>query len=507
MSLLGIDVGTSGCKCGLFSESGSMLNLAYEEYDYQRPQPGLAELDTQQVWQQIKRTICKAAGVPAADKNPIKAVCVSSLGEAIVPVTAEREILGPSLLNFDGRGDEYLASLLSTMPKEHLYGINGNTLGSPYSLTKLKWIKQHWPEVYERANKFLHWSGFVSFMLGADAFVDYSLANRTLLFDLTREGWSDELLKWADLDREKLPSTVPSGKIIGSVTRSIAAELDIPAGIPIVSGGHDQCCNSVGCGVIEAGRAMYGMGTYICVVPVFGSRPEPAAMIERGLNTEHHVVPSRYVSFIYNQGGSLVKWFRDTFAQAERQKAIESGRDVYGELFAEIPEDPAKVVILPHFTITGPPHFIQDSSGVIAGLKLETSRGEILKGIVEATTFYIRECLERLPEMGIEIQEYCAVGGGSKSDAWVQICADILGRSFVRPQVNEAGILGAAILAATGCGVYNSIAAGVEAMVSLKRSFEPDPAKHRLYNQRFEKYRGLAPLMAEYLRDLGVDRL
>jgi sugar (pentulose or hexulose) kinase len=105
--------------------------------------------------------------------------------------------------------------------------------------------------------------------------------------------------------------------------------------------------------------------------------------------------------------------------------------------------------------------------------------------------------------MGIEIKEYRAVGGGSKSDAWVQICADILGRSFVRPQVNEAGMLGAAILAATGCGIFNSIAAGVEAMVSLNRSFEPDLAKHRLYNQRFEKYRSLGPLMAEYLRDLG----
>jgi xylulokinase len=247
---------------------------------------------------------------------------------------------------------------------------------------------------------------------------------------------------------------------------------------------------------------MYGMGTYICVVPVFDRRPEPAAMIQRGLNTEHHAVPGQYVSFIYNQGGALVKWFRDTFAQAERQKARQSGRDLYGELFAEIPEDPAKIVVLPHFTITGPPRFIQDSSGVIAGLKLETNRGEILKGIVEATTFYIRECLERLPEMGIQIHEYRAVGGGSKSDAWVQICADILGRPFVRPQVNEAGILGAAILAATGCGVFNSIPAGVEAMVHLERTFEPDPVKQHLYNQRFEKYRRLGPVMAEYLREL-----
>ena len=117
---------------------------------------------------------------------------------------------------------------------------------------------------------------------------------------------------------------------------------------------------------------------------------------------------------------------------------------------------------LPHFTATGPPQFIDDSCGVIAGLKLETTRGEILKGLIEASTFYLRECFERLPETGIEITDFRAVGGGSKSDAWVQICADILGRPFVRPRITEAGILGAAILAGTGSGIFRSLEDGVK---------------------------------------------
>ena len=360
MSLLGIDVGTSGCKSAVFSQTGELLSLAYEEYDYQHPQPGWAELDTPHVWEKIKRTIQKAAAASAAASDPIQAVCVSSLGEAVVPVTAGRAILGPSLLNFDIRGDAYLPGLKETLPVERLYQINGNTPGSSYSITKLKWLKEHRAAMYQKADAFLHWSSFVSFMLGADAHVDYSLANRTLLFDLASCTWSAELLAWAQLDPEKLPPTIPSGQVTGTVARVIAAELGIPAGIPIISGGHDQCCNSVGCGVIEPGRAMLGMGSYVCMVPVFPRRPDAAGMIARGLNTEHHAVPGQYVSFIYNQGGILVKWFRDTFAQAERRQALQTGQDLYTTLFSEMPDEPGKLIVLPHFTTTGPPDFLQD---------------------------------------------------------------------------------------------------------------------------------------------------
>jgi len=501
MSLLGIDVGTSGCKAAVFSEDGRLLELAYEEYDYQHPQPGWAELDTPAVWEQIKRTIAKA--VAGAGADPVQALCVSSLGEAVVPVSADRKILGPSLLNFDARGEEYLAGLQSALPAEWLYRINGNTPGNNYSLTKLMWLKQHQPDLYRQANFFLHWSGFVSFMLGAEAKVDYSLANRTLLFDLERADWSEELLERTKLDREKLPPTVPSGTVVGTVSREIGLELGLPVGIPIVSGGHDQCCNGVGCGVLAPGQAMYGMGTYLCMMPVFERRPDAAAMIARGVNTEHHAVPGQYVSFIYNQGGALVKWFRDTFAGLDKQQAKAKGQDIYDLLLAEMPAGPSRVMALPHFTATGPPQFISDSCGLIAGVKLETSRGEILKGLVEATTFYLRESFETLPETGIEITELRAVGGGSKSDAWVQICADILGRPFVRPKTSEAGALGAAILAGTGCGIFSSLEDGVKTMVQLDRTFVPDPARHQQYTERFEIYQRLWPLMADTLRMLA----
>jgi len=501
MSLLGIDVGTTGCKAAVFSEGGQLLASAYAEYDAQRRQPGWAELDTAEVWARIKSMIGQV--VARSSSDPVAALAVSSLGEATVPVTEDRQVLGRSILNFDVRGEEYLNGLSSVLEDERLYRINGNTLGNHYGLTKLMWIKHHQPEIYERTHKFLLWSSFVSFMLGADPVVDYSLANRTLLFDIDREVWSEELLELTGLDCAKLPDTAPSGTVVGTVSEHVARELGLPPNVAIVTGAHDQNATAVGCGVITEGRAAYGMGTFICITPVFSQRRDAAIMIECGLNTEHHAVPGKYVSFIYNQGGSLVKWFRDTFAAAEHRQAEAAGRDVYPDLFSEIPEGPSSIMVLPHFTTTGPPEFISDSCGVIAGLRLETSRGDILKGILEGTTFYLKACVESLSPTGIEIADFRAVGGGSKSDAWIQISADIMGRPFVRPAITEAGTLGSAIIAGVGSGVFSSYEDGVEALVRLERTFDPDPQRQKLYEIRFEKYRGFWPLVAEYLRHLA----
>lgn len=500
MSLLGIDVGTTGCKAAAFSPEGRMLASAYEEYDVQRPEPGWAELDAVAVWEKVRETIRRVVSQSA--DNPVTTLAVSSLGEAVVPVSQSREILGPSILNFDVRGEEYLGQFMAILDREYFYRINGNTLGNHYSLTKLKWIKEHQPALYARTHKFLHWSSFVAFMLGADPVLDYSLANRTLLFDVDRAAWSEEMLARAGLDRVKLPEVVPSAVEVGTVSRRVAADLGLPPDVSIVSGAHDQCANAVGCGVIEEGRAVYGMGTYLCITPVFSTRRDPALMIERGLNTEHHAVPGRYVCFIYNPGGALLKWFRDTYAATEHRQAQAAGKDTYAALLSEMPEKPGSVVVLPHFAPTGPPDFITDSCGVLAGLHLETSRGDVLKGILEGTTFYLKECVESLPATGIEVNDFRAVGGRASLTPGYRFVRTSWGWSFVRPVITEAGALGAAIMAGVGSGVFQSCEASVEAMVKLDRTFEPDPKRQELYEDRFERYRQLYPLAKGYLRDM-----
>lgn len=498
MSFLGIDAGTTGCKTCAFREDGALLASAYREYDFRVPEPGWAELDARAVWKGIKDCIAQVSA--ACVKDPITALSVSSLGEAMVPVSRDREILGPSLLNFDKRGAEFVDDLGQRLDNYRLYRINGNTLGNHYALTKLLWLQTHRPELWERTHKFLLWGGFVSHMLGADPVTDYSLANRTLMFDVDAETWSSELLAWAGIDEAKLPDTVASGTVIGEVSKSMAEELGLSPAAAIVAGAHDQCGNAVGAGVLGPGNALLGMGTFLCAAPVFEQRREPGAMIPHGLNTEHHAAPGRFVTFIYNQGGCLLKWYRDTFAAAEHRAAAETGEDVYPRLLEEMPDRPSNVTVLPHFSTTGPPEFVADSSGVMTGLRLDTSRGEILRGILEGSLFYLRECLERAREAGIGVDQFRAVGGGSKSDTWLQMTADILNTPLVRPKQTEAGALGAAMLAAVGTRAFASLEEAAEALVEADRDFEPVPEVSAQYEGHFTRYAKLWPLMQDYLR-------
>jgi xylulokinase len=224
-------------------------------------------------------------------------------------------------------------------------------------------------------------------------------------------------------------------------------------------------------------------------------------MLRHGLNIEHHVLPGLFVSFIYNQGGTLVRWFRDTFARADR-KLLPAAADIYEALAREMPPEPTRLFTLPYFEITGPPRFIADASGVIVGLKTSTTRGEILKSIMESVTFYFAESLQALSELGVNPSEFVATGGGAKSDQWLQLKSDIFGVPFVRPRVTEAGVLGAAMLAGIAAGVFRHPAEAVGQFVKADRVFEPDPIRHRIYQQKLEAYRELFPLLKDFLARL-----
>jgi len=494
MSLLGIDVGTSGCKAAAYSVDGGCLVSAHREYPTAHPQPGWAEVDSRLVFSRVKETIAEVAAQTAAD--PVTALCISSMGEAMTPVGRDGQILGNSILQVDIRGAEYAQQLEADFGHQAFYAINPNIPGPNYSLPKLLWLRDNDPALFENAWKFLLWGDFVSFMLGAEPVTSYALANRTLLFDIRKENWSEPLLAWSGMDAERLPKPVPSGTVAGEVRDSMADELGLPKGVKIVVGAHDQCCGALGAGICSGGKAVCGMGTVECITPVYNGIPSAETMLPLGLNVEHHVVPGLYLSFLYNQSGSLVKWFRDTFAAELREE------DVYGALMNEMPEAPARLLVLPHFEATGSPDFITDSAGVIAGLRTSTERGEILKAIIEGAAFYFVDSLDALRGLGIDLSEFVATGGGAKSAAWLQIKADLYGVPFVRPKITECGALGAAILAGCATGVFSGPAEGVARFVARDRVFEPDRERHARYQEMHAKYRQLYPALRELLAEL-----
>jgi xylulokinase len=505
MSWLGIDVGTTGCKAAAYDGSGRRIASAYREYRTLHPRPGWSELDSVGVWRLVREAIADVAARTLDD--PIRALCVSSLGEAMTPVSADRRILGNSILCSDSRGGEYAEAVRERIGQERFYAINPNILNAGYSMPKLAWLRDHDPRLYGSAHRFLLWGDLVGFLLGAEPVTSYAHANRTLLFDIHAEDWSDLLLGMCGISREILPMPVASGTVAGSVSDAMARELGLPLGTPVVVGAHDQCCNALGAGVIGPGAAVCGIGTFECYAPAFAMPSDPLAMLRSGLNIEHHVVAGVFLTFAYNQSGSLVRWFRDTFAGAQMDAAPSapasrpSGDSVYDLLTSEMPTEPTDLLVLPYFEPTGPPGFVEDAAGAVVGLKPTTTRGEILKAIMESSTLYFVEIMAALRDLGLGVESFTATGGGARSDAWLQIKADVFGVPFHRPAETEAGALGAAMLAAIALGGFDDASDAVAACVRREVTFEPEPGRHARYTEKAAAYARLYPSLRDVLAD------
>ncbi len=486
MSLLGIDIGTSGCKAAAFDCDGHLLSFAYREYPTLYSGDGTAELDSMQVFSSVCDCIRKITSECAAD--PVKALCVSSMGEAAVPVSRSGGILGNSILSMDIRGGGYIKDLADKIADREFYSINANIRSPAYTFPKLAWIRDNQPELYASAEHFVLWDGLLGYLCGCEPFISHASASRTLLFDLKKGDWSEKILGVAGIDPTKLPRCIPSGTVAGHVCKPMAEKLGFTGRVAVVAGAHDQCCNALGAGIAEPGRAVDGIGTFECITPVYQGVPDMELMRQCGLNIEHHVVPGLYVSFIFNQAGSLIKWFRRTFAGAE------DGQNIYERLSDEMPDEPSNLTVLPYFEPTGAPWYASGSSGVIAGLRTSTSRGEILKGIMEGATFYFANCADRIKPLGIDSSSFVATGGGAKSDAWLQIKADIMGVPYLRPKFSEAGLVGSAMLAGIGTGEFKSFHEAAKIFVSIDRVFEPDSRRHGIYRAKLLEYEALAKL-------------
>ncbi|HUV93304.1 MAG TPA: FGGY family carbohydrate kinase [Anaerolineae bacterium] len=501
MSLLGIDVGITRCVATAFSLEGAPLAQSRQAYDIVAGPGGMLELDSRSVWNAVSRAIHEV--VSRTKQDPIRALSVSSTGETMAPLSAEGRILGNCIVGPDDRIAHYAQDVKRSLGDQRLFDITGNVAVGPYSLASLCWLRENEPRLFASAWRFLPLGPLVCHLLGGTATCDYSLASRTLLFDLGRKDWSRELLQACNLSRQKLPGLAPAGTPVGTVSPTRAQQLGLHPRVRLVLGGHDQCCRALGSGVTRNGMAVFGLASQVSVTPAFHAIPLTSLMLSRGLTMEHHLVPGLLVGFFYDRsGGSILRWFAETLAPLERRQAHKRGVSVYDVLLAEMPEQPTRLMVLPHFAPTGPPHFDARASGAILGLDTGTTRGEIVKAFLEGVTYHCAEGQMLFEEAGIRIQVYRAMGGGSRSNSWLQLGADILGVPVERTQVVDPATLGAAMLAGVGCGVYAGFEEAVEAAVHVERAFLPDPQRQAAFQVKMERYAELYPLLRDYLHRL-----
>jgi len=499
MSLLGLDVGTTGCKAVIFNLEGKVLSIAYREYPLIHPQSTWAELDMKLVLERVKESIGEAAG--KVKKDPIKALSISSQGEAFAPVDRRGNLLSNSPVSFDSRGERFVEWWRKTLGAEEIMKITGQPLHSMFSLNKIMWLKENYPQIYAKTWKFLCCEDLVIYKLGLSPVIDYSLASRTMAFDILKREWSEEILSLADLDKSLLPEAVPSGTVVGKIPKEIAEDLSLPPNVVVVTGGHDQPCGALGAGVKEEGVAMEAIGTTDCIASVSKKPHLDKKMLDNYFPCYPHTVPQFFVTLAFNfAGGAILRWFRDTLGEKEKEKAKESGKDVYSIIIKGANPEPSSLYLLPHFTTTGTPYMNPHSSGAILGLSLSTSKADLIKAILEGISFEMKYNLSLLEEMGISVNELRAIGGGAKSREWLQLKADIYGKKVVSLKVSEAVSLGTAILAGVATGEYSSIEEAVETTVGIKEVFYPREEKTRVYEEKFQIYKDIYPTLVNLNR-------
>jgi xylulokinase len=501
MSLLGLDIGTSGCKATAFSTQGAILAHAYREYDLVRPKPEWAEFNSYDVLEKVKDVMRYAAAGTRSD--PVTAFCVSSCGEAMTPVSRDRKIIGNAIMGYEKRGSQYVQKLIEAVGEEEIFSITGNRPSHIFSALKLVWIKENMPEMYNKAAYFLLWPDLVFFILGCNPATDYSMANRTLLFDQESANWSEKIIQALGLDIEKLPDVVPSGTDIGTVSDRMAKELGLRRGVRCITGGLDQCCSVLGVGAVKSNRTCYSMGTFICITPAFFEKPDLEKSFAINLSINYHVIPKQFVTFIHNAtGGSVLKWFRDELTESRTAK--QKSFDTYTSIINQAPENPTDLLVLPFFTPTGAPFLDMKTPGALYGIRLGTTRWQIMKALMEGVTYFFAEGMQILEEIGIDIVEYWVTGGGAKSDKWIQLTSDIMGKPFVKPKILEAATLGAAIIAGTTARIYKSLHEAVEQHVQIEKVFEPNIKKHAIYEEKLEQYKKMRIAMLTLSEDIGI---
>ncbi|MGA2642616.1 MAG: FGGY family carbohydrate kinase [Spirochaetia bacterium] len=499
MSFLGLDVGTTGCKAVAVDGDGRVIAQAYRDYPLVSPQPGWNELDSGLLWKSIIAVISAAARQTGTD--PVRAVSVSSQGEAVAPVGKLGDTLYNFIVTFDNRTEPQVCWWEKKLDRKALFRMTGMPLHPMYSINKILWIRENRPELYAEAWKFLCIEDFVIFKLSAITAIDYSLAARTMCFDVSHKEWSEKILSLADVDAGLLSETMPSGSPVGTVRSDLAGEMGLGKGVVVATGGHDQPCGSLGAGAVRPGMVMNAIGTSDVLCPTLEKPVLTADMMRNNYCCYPHVLRDVYTSITFNlTGGLLLRWYRDTLCQDEVREAHRTHADPYEIIIGRASPQPVDLYVLPHFVGSGTPTLDSRSHGAIVGITLQTTKGDLTRALLDSNNYDVRLNLDTLRGVGVPVEELRVIGGGSKSAAWLQMRADVLGTPLSVPQVSEAASYGAAILAGVSVGHFPDARAGAQSWVKVARTYQPDMGMHEKYAGRYANYLKLYPS----LRKAGI---
>jgi len=387
-----------------------------------------------------------------------------------------------------------------------VFEITGMPLHASFTLPKIMWMRDERPQIHARVWKYLLWPDMIFLKLGLEPRLDWSLAGRTMAFDVVSRTWSEEMLGAVGISPEVFAEPIASGEAAGEISQAASEATGLPVGCLVVAGGHDQPMNALGAGIIREGMAVDGMGTVECITVAFDQPVLTEAMLRNNYCCYPHVYGEMYASLAFTySSGSVLRWYRDNFGKWHRHRAEQTGADVYDLILGDLPPGPTGLFLVPYFAGSGTPYLDALARGAMLGLSLNVDEKTYVKALIEGISYEMRQNVERLADAGVSVDRLRCTGGGAKSPVWLQLKADIIGKPAVTINVTESGCQAGAVLGGVAAGVYDSVEQAVDALVEERQVYEPRADEHERYQEFYELYTQVWPAIAglsHRIRDL-----
>lgn len=491
--LLGIDIGTSATKTLLVQEDGRILASASAEYPLLSPKPGWSEQNPEDWWKATVKTVrqvMKSSKLKAAD---VAGIGLSGQMHGSVFLDKKNTVIRPALLWNDQRTAAECDEIERLSGgRRKLIRMVANPALTGFTAPKILWLRNNEQRNFDRTSQVLLPKDYIRFRLTGEFATEVSDASGTLLLDVSKRRWSKNLLGKLELDPNLLPRVYESEDITGGLTEQVANQLGLNVGTPVVGGGGDQAAGAIGNGIVRKGIVSATMGTSGVV---FAHSDEVQVDPQGRLHTFCHAVRGKWhiMGCVLSAGGSL-QWFRNQLCKEEMRIAKRRKIDPYELITAAAEETPVGsegLIFLPYLTGERTPHANPNARGCWIGLSLRHGKGHMARAVMEGATYAMRDSLEIIRQMQIPVKEIRLSGGGAQSDFWKQMQADIYGQTAVTINAEEGPAYGAAILAASGTGVYRNVVEACRATITIASKTKPRVTAKRKYNTLYPLYTGL----------------
>jgi FGGY-family pentulose kinase len=504
--LMGIDGGTGGVRVGIFDREGTALVFRGVEHGTNFPRSGWAEQSPEDWWSCLCEASRRAVADSGVSPEEIAGISTDATTCTVVALDRQNRVLRPALLWMDVRASDQAHRVQQTGDPALKYNGYGPS-SAEWMPSKTLWLKENEPEVYDSAERICDYADWMTFRLTGEWTASINTASFRAYYDRDAGGWPGSLyeaLGIGDVLEKFPPRVLDMGEAVGGLTKEAADEMGLPAGIPVAQGGGDAFVGTLGLGVTEPGKLALITGSSHVIV---GQAAEPH--YGRGFFGSYTdgIVPGQYsVEGGQVSTGSIVAWFKNQFAGDAAKEAGERGLDTYdvlNERAREIPIGSGGLVVIDYFQGNRTPYTDPLARGAIWGLSLGHTPAHVFRAILEGICYGTEHIFRTMREHGFQPGEAVVAGGPTKSDLWMQMHADVSNVPVSFTKEGEGPVLGSAMLAAVGAGVYPDIQTAADNMVHTERTIEPDPEAHEAYKFYVDRYIDTYPQMRESMHTMS----